>query len=365
MKISEIEQELKKVPEEEILPALDVYRDDPRKSVQDLIRREERRYQALQQEKERIGKLWYYENQQKDAVWICGIDEAGRGPLAGPVVAGAVVLPKGCPLLYINDSKKLSAAKREELFPEIMREAVSTGIGVVSPGRIDEINILQATYEAMRQAVSKLSVVPDVLLNDAVRIPGLPMRQVPIIGGDGKSISIGAASILAKVTRDRMMLEYDQIFPEYGFAAHKGYGSPEHIRALHEYGPCPIHRRTFIGNFLAPSAARDIGAATEDSAADYLIEQGMHILARNYRSTFGEIDLIAEEEGTIVFVEVKFRRNENFGAPEEAVDSRKQHRIRITAEQYLKERNLPEDTPCRFDVIGILGREVRHTKDAF
>ena len=180
--------------------------------------------------------------------FFCGIDEVGRGPLAGPVVAGAVVLPKESRILYINDSKKLSAKKREELFEVIQKEAVSVGIGMASPERIDEINILQATYEAMRQAVANLSVKPNLLLNDAVTIPGMDMKQVPIIKGDAKSISIGAASIMAKVYRDRMMEEYDHIFPGYDFASNKGYGSKEHIEAIHRQGPCPIHRRSFLKN---------------------------------------------------------------------------------------------------------------------
>ena len=186
---------------------------------------------------------------------LCGVDEAGRGPLAGPVVAAAVILPEDalqrCPqLAVLNDSKKLSAAKREELYDVIMEKAVAVGIGMVGPERIDEINILQATYEAMRQAISKLGDAPDILLNDAVTIPGVAIRQGPIIKGDAKSISIGAASIVAKVTRDRLMGEYDKIMPGYGFAANKGYGSAEHIAALKKYGPTPIHRRSFIGNFV-------------------------------------------------------------------------------------------------------------------
>ncbi|MBO5069365.1 MAG: ribonuclease HII, partial [Roseburia sp.] len=159
-------------------------------------------------------------------------------------------LPKDCDILYINDSKKLTAAKREELYDIIMEKAVAVGIGMVGPERIDEINILQATYEAMRQAIGKLSVTPDLLLNDAVTIPGVSIRQVPIIKGDAKSISIGAASIVAKVTRDRLMEEYDNILPGYGFASNKGYGSAEHIVALKKQGPSPIHRASFIQNFL-------------------------------------------------------------------------------------------------------------------
>ncbi len=176
----------------------------------------------------------------------------GRGPLAGPVDAGAVILPKNSSILYLNDSKQLSEKKREELYQVIMDQAAATGIGYASPERIDEINILQATYEAMREAVSKLSVKPAVLLNDAVTIPGITTQviQVPIIKGDAKSVSIAAASIIAKVTRDRLMVEYDSVFPEYGFASNKGYGAAAHIEALKKYGPCPIHRRSFIKHFV-------------------------------------------------------------------------------------------------------------------
>ena len=161
-----------------------------------------------------------------------------------------MILPKDCDILYLNDSKKLTAAKREELYDIIMEKAVSVGIGFRSPERIDEINILQATYESMRDAVSKLNPQPTLLLNDAVTIPGLNFKQVPIIKGDAKSVSIAAASIVAKVTRDRLMDEYDLKYPQYGFASNKGYGSATHIEAIKKYGPCEIHRRTFIKNFL-------------------------------------------------------------------------------------------------------------------
>ena len=165
-------------------------------------------------------------------------------------MAGAVILPKDCDILYINDSKKLSEKKREELYDIIMERAVAVGLGYSTPERIDEINILQATYEAMREAVSKLEQVPDLLLNDAVTIPQVDIRQIPIIKGDAKSISIGAASIIAKVTRDRLMVQYDEVYPEYGFASNKGYGAQAHIDALRQYGPCPIHRRSFITHFI-------------------------------------------------------------------------------------------------------------------
>lgn len=212
--------------------------------------REAKKALKLAQEKERIENMCVYEKEYEGFSYICGIDEAGRGPLAGPVVAGAVVLPKDCRILYVNDSKKLSEKKRDELFDVIKEEALSYGIGIVSPERIDEINILHATYEAMHEAVNKLSVKPDILLNDAVTIPGIDVKQIPIIKGDAKSLSIASASILAKVTRDRLMTEYDSLYPEYGFARHKGYGTKVHIEAIKEYGPCPIHRRTFIKNFI-------------------------------------------------------------------------------------------------------------------
>ena len=191
-----------------------------------------------------------YENEYRNYKYICGIDEVGRGPFAGPVVAGAVILPSDCNILYINDSKKLSAAKREELYDEIMERAIAVGLGVVSPQVIDEINILQATYEAMRIAIKNLSVKPDILLNDAVKIPKVDIPQVSIIKGDAKSVSIAAASIVAKVTRDRMMVEYDKIYPEYNFADNKGYGSEKHREALKKFGPTPIHRNTFIKNYV-------------------------------------------------------------------------------------------------------------------
>ncbi len=203
--------------------------------------------EKLQKERERLEAMREYERRFAAEPFLCGIDEAGRGPLAGPVVAAAVILPKDCEILYLNDSKKLSAARREALYGEITEKAVCYGIGMASPERIDEINILQATYEAMRQAVNALSVKPDRFLNDAVVIPGIdPARQEAIIKGDAKSVSIAAASILAKVTRDRIMVEYDRIYPQYGFAAHKGYGTKAHMEALLQYGPCPIHRRTFL-----------------------------------------------------------------------------------------------------------------------
>ena len=206
--------------------------------------------ERLEKEIARTKAMSIFEEEYKDYPYICGIDEVGRGPLAGPVVAGAVILPKDDMILYLNDSKKLSEKKREMLYDEIMNRAVATGIGMASPARIDEINILQATYEAMRMAIDNLKVRPDILLNDAVTIPQVDILQVPIIKGDAKSISIAAASIIAKVTRDRLMVEYDKVLPGYEFASNKGYGTKAHIAGLKELGPTPIHRRSFIHNYV-------------------------------------------------------------------------------------------------------------------
>ena len=226
------------------------YENDERSGVQKLIQQYHKKLQALEDERVRTESMKKYEHEYEHLGYLCGIDEVGRGPLAGPVVACAVILPKDCDILWLNDSKKLTAKKREELYDVILEGAVSVGIGMASPERIDEINILQATYEAMRQAIAQLNPQPQVLLNDAVRIPGVALQQVPIIKGDAKSLSIAAASVLAKVTRDRVMREYDALMPEYGFASNKGYGSAAHIEALRQYGPTPIHRRSFIGNFI-------------------------------------------------------------------------------------------------------------------
>ena len=209
-----------------------------------------KRQAKVEKERARIEAMKVYEKEYESHGWICGIDEVGRGPLCGPVVASAVILPKDCQILYLNDSKKLSEKKREELYDVIMEQAIAVGVGMASPQRIDEINILQATYEAMRQAISSLKVKPAVLLNDAVTIPEVEIPQIPIIKGDAKSVSIAAASIIAKVTRDRMMVEYDRIYPGYDLASNKGYGTKVHMEALKTVGPCEIHRRTFIKNII-------------------------------------------------------------------------------------------------------------------
>jgi ribonuclease HII len=247
--INEIKEILQAASAEKLPEFIAACSADERAGVRKLAAQAAKRLEALEKEKRRIEKLRIYEEQYREYSFICGIDEVGRGPLAGPVAAAAVILPKDCRILYINDSKQLSEKKREELYTEITKQAVAYAVGFASPERIDEINILQATYEAMREAVGKLNPQPDLLLNDAVKIPGIAIPQVPIVKGDAKSISIGAASIVAKVTRDRLMAEYDSIFPEYDFAGNKGYGSAGHIEALRKYGPSPIHRRSVRNNF--------------------------------------------------------------------------------------------------------------------
>ncbi len=251
-KIGDIKKEFDSYSDETLQEFIDTYLTDDRSGVVALVKKAKKRIEKLEAEKARIEALKFFENKYYDMgyKYIAGIDEVGRGPLAGPVVTCAVILPRDCDILYINDSKKLSAKKRDELDDEIMEKALAVGIGIRDHSRIDEINILQATYEAMRDSIKNLKIKPDILLNDAVNIPEVDIKQVPIIKGDAKSISIGAASIVAKVTRDRMMEELDSFYPGYGFAGNKGYGSAEHIDAIKRLGPTPIHRRTFIKNFI-------------------------------------------------------------------------------------------------------------------
>ena len=250
--VSEIRRELEALSGAERRAASETYREDPRKSVIQLLEKFRKEEERELKEQERLLKLRAFELDLAEGRLFCGIDEAGRGPLAGPVVAAAVIMPADKPLIpHINDSKQVPEGMREILYDRIRETAVSVGVGIVSHQVIDEINILQATYEAMRKAVAALRPEPEILINDAVTIPGLPMWQIPVIKGDAKCYSIAAASIIAKVTRDRMMREYDALYPEYGFAENKGYGSRNHIEAIREKGLCPIHRLSFTSGILA------------------------------------------------------------------------------------------------------------------
>ena len=249
-KISAVKNKFENADENTVRKLIAEYAVSDKAGIIKLVDKYKKKLDMLETERIRVENMLTFEKEYSMFSNICGIDEAGRGPLAGPVVAAAVILHKDARILYVNDSKQLSEKKREELYDVIMREAVSVGVGIASPERIDEINILQADYEAMRDAVSQLTLHPDLLLNDAVIIPELKMKQISIIKGDAKSLSIASASIIAKVTRDRLMYEYDKMYPEYGFASNKGYGSKAHIAAIKEYGACPIHRKTFIKNFV-------------------------------------------------------------------------------------------------------------------
>ncbi len=212
--------------------------------------REEKKWIKLEAERARLYEMSAYERKYSDRQYICGIDEVGRGPFAGPVMAGAVILPKECEILYLNDSKKLSPKKRDVLYEEIKEKALCWAVARVEPCRIDEINILQATFEAMREAVSKLDIRPDIILVDAVHIPELDIPQESIIKGDANSVSIAAASVMAKVERDRIMVSYAEEYPGYGFERNMGYGTKEHRDALGRIGATPIHRRSFIHKYI-------------------------------------------------------------------------------------------------------------------
>ena len=256
MSIKEIEDIFKNTPFEELPSKLEEYASDERGGVQKLIEKYQKKLDKKQKEKERLEKMFFFENKYRsECPVICGIDEVGRGPFAGPVVAGAVILPADVlndwtDIEGLNDSKQVSEKRREELYEVIKSKAVACGIGVIPPSRIDEVNIRNATMEAMKLAVEDLGVVPDLLLIDAMTLKDLPIRQVDIIKGDARSLSIAAASIMAKVTRDRMMETYAEVYPEYHFEKNAGYGTAEHIAALREHGPCPIHRSTFIHNYV-------------------------------------------------------------------------------------------------------------------
>ena len=372
----------------------------------------EKKEARMRAELERVQQLRLFEQEAVRRAGghgpVCGIDEAGRGPLAGPVAAAAVILPEDLVLPYLNDSKKVTEKRREVLYDQIREQALAWTVVMVPPGRIDEINILQATYEAMRSAVSQLSVRPGVLVNDAVTIPGIDILQVPVIKGDAHCISIAAASILAKVTRDRYMKEMDAQYPVYGFAGHKGYGTKAHCEAILEYGPSPIHRMSFLGKILEgspwqgrlrgagqtqagaeplrssegpgrpaeePAAAgprspqvpdrKGTGRLGEEAAARYLAQHGVRILARNFHDRDGEIDLIGEDDGILVFFEVKARRNLQCGDPAEAVTPAKQQSICRTALYYLHRTGRDLQRPMRFDVVCVTEEGIRWIRDAF
>ena len=301
------------------------------------------------------GVSWALE----EALWdkgygvLCGVDEVGRGPLAGPVMAGAVILPPHCDIPGLDDSKKCSPNKRARLYDQILNCAAAVGIGQASPEEIDAINIAQASLLAMRRAVDNLAQTPDCLLIDGNRADGFHQPAYPYVGGDGRSMSIAAASIVAKVTRDRLMEELDALYPGYELARHKGYPTKLHKARVQELGPSPIHRRTF-GKETA-SIPRTVGQKGEDLAADFLSERGYTIVQRNYQCPYGEIDLIARKGDTLRMIEVKTRKDSRFSRAAEAVDLFKQQKLRRAAALWLTEHPDRADDPVVFDVLEVYG----------
>lgn len=303
---------------------------------------------------------------------LCGVDEAGRGPLAGDVYAAAVILPPDLVLEGLNDSKKLSDKKKDALYEQIVAQALAYQVGVATLAEIEQRNILQASLLAMQRAVEGLSLAPMMVLVDGNARPSLPYHTKCIVKGDATSASIAAASIVAKVTRDRYMKTLAEQYPQYGFERHKGYGTKEHFARIDEYGISPVHRRSFLKKHLAklqhtdqPSAAfpshdtSRVGNEGEAFACRYLAQQGYTILARNYHTALGEIDIIAQREEILSFVEVKTRAEATMVEPQVAVTLHKQHKIKQAARQYLLDH--PTEAQPRFDVCEILITQDRRT----
>ncbi len=301
---------------------------------------------------------------------IAGVDEAGRGPLAGPVVAAACILPEGETFYGLNDSKKMTEKRREALYYEIRERALAWSVAMVTNLEIDRVNILEATKEAMKQALRSLREKPDVALIDAVVLTGLDFPVIAETRGDARCNAIAAASVLAKVTRDQMMKNWDAVYPAYGFASHKGYGTKEHMEAIRHHGPCPIHRMSFLGSILESQRLIDSsygrGQQVEWKVAEDLISKGHTILEHRYAiHQIGEIDFITSRQGVISVVECKGRgpRSESFGGAEQALQNEQLTRIRRVASEWLQSHEASDhqveiilaavDTDCSGDVIGI------------
>ena len=274
---------------------------------------------------------------------VAGVDEAGRGPLAGPVSAGVAVLPlrpTGDWVRLIDDSKKLTSQQREAAYTRLKTEAVAIGVGYSSPREIDSMGIASATRLAMKRALEQIPVTPDYLLLDAFPLPGVNLPQRALIKGDSKVLSIAAASIAAKVERDHLMDKLDKRYPRYGFARNKGYGTPDHLRAIAEHGPCPVHRLTFgrVREALVQDKHRSsiVGGHAETVAAGHLKLLGYEVLETNYRTRLGEVDIIALQGGTLVFCEVRARRPSVYGTAEESITPTKRARLVAAAQDYLQ-----------------------------
>ena len=408
---------------DDVDPAWGLLEKDARVGVRQVAVRHRREMERCQAEQARQQRLLQFERRfwGQGMGLVAGVDEAGRGCLAGPVVAGAVILPQEVDIPGLDDSKKLSPEKREKLFEQIPDQALAVGIGQIEAGEIDQLNILQASLKAMRQALERLGTTPQKVLIDGNTLPGSPFPEVPVVDGDARCLSIAAASVVAKVHRDRLMIAYDSQYPGYGFADHKGYGSAAHLAALREHGPCPLHRRSFgpvaelverpsalfltfrdglaacqtipelesLGQFIKEGTAElqtreleqlrqlfrrqrhrlsAVGARGEDMAADFLTSQGYRLLARRYRAAGGEIDLIVRQGDELVFVEVKTSGQNSLGPPEERVDAAKRKRLTRAARHYLL-KHADSGTICRFDVVAVIltggDPEIEHLEDAF
>ncbi|MFQ6607761.1 MAG: ribonuclease HII [Fidelibacterota bacterium] len=305
-------------------------------------------------------------------ILTAGVDEAGRGPLAGPVVAAAVILPKEYDIIGLRDSKKLSEKKREKLFIEIESEAVSVGVGIVHEDEIDQTNILSATHKAMRKALGKLYPKPDIALIDGYALPDQIIPNRGIIAGDDKVPLISAASITAKVTRDRIMRNYALAYPEYGFDRHKGYGTRKHLSALKQYKACPIHRKSFrpvrenLPTLTFIKNQRLVGIWGEKLAVRYLVHNNYMIEVMNFNAApYGEIDIVARNENEIIFVEVKTATQNKLGEPEDQVDEIKMKKLKNAFEIYAA--SYEEEVDYRFDIISVFlsrkGPKIKHFQD--
>lgn len=395
---------------------------DRRVGVRRLVVERRRRDARARAERERRIKLLYFERRIWDQglAKVAGVDEAGRGCLAGPVVAAAVILPPDCDIDGLDDSKKLSRTRREDLCGQIEGQALAIGVGQVEADEIDRLNILQASLKAMRLALEDLGVAPDRVLIDGHVPAKSPYPEQAIVDGDARSLSIAAASIVAKVRRDHLMCAYADRYPEYGFASHKGYGSAEHLAALSAHGPCPLHRRSFgpvadlvaeprselflsfeegigdsanlaelerVAHFIKEAADQigggeldalrqlyrerrqklgDVGLKGEGEAAAYLEGRGYRIIERRYRAAGGEIDLVVAKGEELVFVEVK--TSQGAARPEERVNRTKRRRLTRAARHFLQHR-AQANSACRFDVIAVsLGEgdaAIEHWQAAF
>ncbi|MGI6337246.1 MAG: ribonuclease HII [Eubacteriales bacterium] len=301
-----------------------------------------------------LEQPWYYENDAHERGFrlVCGTDEAGRGPLAGDIYAGAVILPPDFDVTGLDDSKKLSEKKRDALYTRITEEAVAWAVAAATFEEIDRLNILNAAMLAMRRAIESLPIRADYALVDGDKLRDMPVPARCIVNGDALSASIAAASVLAKVSRDRYMVQMAERYPGYGFEKHKGYPTKAHYDALREYGPCPIHRRTFLKKLYEPDIPDTRpGQYGEDLAVKYLTEQGYEILERNYRIRGGELDIIAKDGDVVVFVEVKERRDALYKTGMDAVTPAKIRALRRTGESWFQDRNV--QARGRFDVLEV------------